>query len=215
MEEKETKKTDSRKFVVWLTWLVITVLVIAWCAVVMIATKQIVDSLVSLAEKTLAWFFAISMMYLGVNVGQKVGLAFAEKLLKQEDKDVEDTVEPGLFDAEAKEDHPQRIDRAAGNQPDCKSPAERVDHRADREQSAPADQKIAAGGKDGIAVKVDRREGHAHRCGGDQQHGQNQRQHRTLAPQPGQKDRRIGAENQRIDRAMVEHLQYLFGALMP
>ena len=85
MEEKENKKTDSRKFVVWLTWLVITVLVIIWCAVIMIATKQIVDSLVSLAEKTLAWFFAISMMYLGVNVGQKVGLAFAEKLLKQED----------------------------------------------------------------------------------------------------------------------------------
>ena len=93
MEEKETKKTDSRKFVVWLTWLVITILVIAWCAVVMIVTKQIVDSLVSLAEKTLAWFFAISMMYLGVNVGQKVGLAFAEKLLKQEDKDVEDSVD--------------------------------------------------------------------------------------------------------------------------
>lgn len=93
MEEKETKKTDSRKFVVWLTWLVITVLVIVWCAVVMIATKQIVDSLVSLAEKTLAWFFAISMMYLGVNVGQKVGLAFAEKLLKQEDKDVEDSAD--------------------------------------------------------------------------------------------------------------------------
>lgn len=93
MEEKETKKTDSRKFVVWLTWLVITVLVIAWCAVVMIATKQIVDSLVSLAEKTLAWFFAISMMYLGVNVGQKVGLAFAEKILKQEDKNVEDSAD--------------------------------------------------------------------------------------------------------------------------
>jgi hypothetical protein len=93
MEEKETKKTDSRKFVVWLTWLVITVLVIAWCAVVMIATKQIVDKLVSLAEKTLAWFFAISMMYLGVNVGQKVGLAFAERILKQEDKDVEDSAD--------------------------------------------------------------------------------------------------------------------------
>ena len=90
MEEKETKKTDSRKFVVWLTWLVITVLVIAWCAVVMIATKQIVDSLVSLAEKTLAWFFAISMMYLGVNVGQKVGLAFADKLLNKESENVED-----------------------------------------------------------------------------------------------------------------------------
>jgi len=89
MEEKETKKTDSRKFVVWLTWLIITLLVIAWCAVVMIATKQIVDSLVSLAEKALSWFFAISMMYLGVNVGQKVGLAFAEKLLKSEVEDAE------------------------------------------------------------------------------------------------------------------------------
>lgn len=89
MEEKETKKTNSRKFVVWLTWLIITVLVIIWCAVVMIATKQIVDSLVSLAEKALSWFFAISMMYLGVNVGQKVGLAFAEKLLKQEDSNDE------------------------------------------------------------------------------------------------------------------------------
>ena len=87
MEEKETKKTDSRKFVVWLTWLVITVLVIAWCAVVMIATKQIVDSLVSLAEKTLAWFFAISMMYLGVNVGQKMGFAFADALTAKYEKD--------------------------------------------------------------------------------------------------------------------------------
>lgn len=77
---KETKKTDSRKFVVWLTWLIITILVIAWCAVVMIVTKQIVESLVSLAEKTLAWFFAVSMMYLGVNVGQKVGFAFADAL---------------------------------------------------------------------------------------------------------------------------------------
>lgn len=77
---KETKKTDSRKFVVWLTWLIITILVIAWCAAVMIVTKQIVDGLVTLIEKTLTWFFAVSMMYLGVNVGQKVGFAFADAL---------------------------------------------------------------------------------------------------------------------------------------
>jgi len=77
---KETKKTDSRKFVVWLTWLIITILVIAWCAAVMIVTKQIADDLVTLIEKTLTWFFAVSMMYLGVNVGQKVGFAFADAL---------------------------------------------------------------------------------------------------------------------------------------
>lgn len=84
MEEEKNKKTDSRKFVVWITWLVISILVIAWCAIVMIVTKQIVEGLVSLIEKTLAWFFAISMMYLGVNVGQKVGLAFADKLIPKE-----------------------------------------------------------------------------------------------------------------------------------
>ena len=91
MEEKETKKTDSRKFVVWLVWLIITILVIAWCALVMIITKQIQDQLIGLVEKSLSYFFAISMMYLGVNVGQKVGLAFAEKLLpKTEEPEAEE-----------------------------------------------------------------------------------------------------------------------------
>jgi len=80
------KKTDSRKFVVWLIWLIITILVIAWCALVMIITKQIQDQLIGLIEKCLAYFFAVSMMYLGVNVGQKVGLAFAEKLLNKEEE---------------------------------------------------------------------------------------------------------------------------------
>ena len=44
---------------------------------------------------------------------------------------------------------------------------------------------------------------------------QNQRQQRPLAPQPGQKNRCVGAEDQRVDRAVVEHLQNLFGAFMP
>lgn len=77
---EETKKTDSRKFVVWIVWLIVTLAVIAWCTVVIIATKQIADSIVSLAEKILSYFFAVSMMYLGVNVGQKMGLAFADAL---------------------------------------------------------------------------------------------------------------------------------------
>lgn len=89
-EEKETKKTDSRKFVVWLVWLIITILVIAWCGLVMIITKQIQDQLVGLIEKALSYFFAVSMMYLGVNVGQKVGLAFADKISKQAEETVEE-----------------------------------------------------------------------------------------------------------------------------
>lgn len=89
-DEEKAKKTDSRKFVVWIVWLVIAVLVIVFCAVAMIVTKQFADNLVGLIEKSLSWFFAISMMYLGVNVGQKVGLAFADKLTKQAEEEVEE-----------------------------------------------------------------------------------------------------------------------------
>ena len=78
MEEK--KKTDSRKFLVWIIWLIVALVIIAWATVVMIITKQVADGLVSLVEKVLAYFFAISMMYLGVNVGQKIGFAFADAL---------------------------------------------------------------------------------------------------------------------------------------
>lgn len=77
---ENTSKLQSRKFIVWLVWLVITVLVIAFCTATMIVTRQIVESLTLLIEKTLAWFFAISMMYLGVNVGQKVGVALADSI---------------------------------------------------------------------------------------------------------------------------------------
>lgn len=89
MEEEKTKKTDSRKFVVWLVWLIITVLVIAYCIVISIITKTITEQVTSLILKTLGWFFAISMMYLGVNVGQKVGLAFADKLMPKEESNIE------------------------------------------------------------------------------------------------------------------------------
>ena len=90
MEQEKGKKTDSRKFVVWIVWLIITILVIVWCALVMIITKQIQEQFVGLVEKALTYFFAVSMMYLGVNVGQKVGLAFADKLMPKEESNIEE-----------------------------------------------------------------------------------------------------------------------------
>ncbi len=65
------KKTDSRKFIIWLIWLLITLMI----GVYTFITK---DS--TLLEKVLGWFFTLSMMYLGVNVGQKGALAFADAL---------------------------------------------------------------------------------------------------------------------------------------
>ena len=72
MNSTETsKKTDSRKFVVWLVWLVI---------VLAIGVYTFIAKNSALLEKVLGWFFTLSMMYLGVNVGQKGVLAFADAL---------------------------------------------------------------------------------------------------------------------------------------
>lgn len=74
-----TKKMTSRKFIVWIVWLVLSVLLVAFCITITFITKSSSDNSISLLEKILGYFFAISMMYLGMNVGQKVGLSFAEK----------------------------------------------------------------------------------------------------------------------------------------
>ena len=72
MNSTETsKKTDSRKFIVWLIWLLIALAISIYTFI----TKDSV-----LLEKVLSWFFTLSMMYLGVNVGQKGALAFADAL---------------------------------------------------------------------------------------------------------------------------------------
>lgn len=72
MNSTETsKKTDSRKFIVWLVWLIIALA---------IGVYTFIAKDTTLLEKVLGWFFTLSMMYLGVNVGQKGALAFADAL---------------------------------------------------------------------------------------------------------------------------------------
>lgn len=79
MAEETKSKLSSRKFVVWLVWLIITILLIAFCVVVAIVTQNMQSNAISLLETIIGYFFAISMMYLGMNVGQKVGLSFSQK----------------------------------------------------------------------------------------------------------------------------------------
>ena len=74
------EKLKSRKFAVWIVWLILTILVILFCTVVMIITHEITQELTSLIEKVIGWFFAVSMMYLGVNAGQKAALAIGDAL---------------------------------------------------------------------------------------------------------------------------------------
>ena len=76
-EKNSTTTTDSklssRKFVVWLVWLIITIGV---------GVYTFISQSTTLLEKTLDSFFAVSMMYLGMNVAQKAGFAVADALYK-------------------------------------------------------------------------------------------------------------------------------------
>ena len=84
MNEEKTQtdsKLSSRKFVVWLVWLIITVGTVVY----MFITK---DS--TLVEKTLDSFFYVSMMYLGMNAGQKIGFAISDALVKNKHYSKED-----------------------------------------------------------------------------------------------------------------------------
>lgn len=77
---EQKKKTQSRKFVVWLVWLIVSVALIVVALVTMLVTKSFPDNIVDLIKTVITYFFAISMMYLGMNVGQKIGLSFADKM---------------------------------------------------------------------------------------------------------------------------------------
>lgn len=84
-EEKTKKKLESRKFVVWLVWCIIAIVVLAYCVAVVVITKDFTDQLGSLVEKVLGWFFGVSMLYIGANAGQKVGFAFADAMSDKKD----------------------------------------------------------------------------------------------------------------------------------
>jgi len=70
--EKELKPT-SRKFIVWIVWGIVTLGIIAIALI-----KQTVSD--SLIEKVLGYYFGISMMYLGVNVGQKAAISISDAI---------------------------------------------------------------------------------------------------------------------------------------
>lgn len=62
-EEKKSSKLQSRKFIIWLTWLIITLGIIV--------LSYIRGGSDELILKVLEYFFGVSMLYLGVNVAQK------------------------------------------------------------------------------------------------------------------------------------------------
>lgn len=78
MAEETSKKINSRKFIVWLVWLLITGGVMIITAI----KSNISDSLIL---EVLKYFFGISMMYIGGNVVQKGAYAIADSLAEKKE----------------------------------------------------------------------------------------------------------------------------------
>lgn len=80
IEEEKVKesKLNSRKFLVWITWAVISVVTLAIGVITMVVTKSFPTTVVDLVKLTMGYFFYISLVYLGVNGIQKVGFAISD-----------------------------------------------------------------------------------------------------------------------------------------
>ena len=71
MAEEKKEKLKSRKFFVFIVWIVITIGILTFCIITK-GNSQIMD-------KVLEYLFWVSIAYIGGNVGQKVGLAALQK----------------------------------------------------------------------------------------------------------------------------------------
>lgn len=83
------EKIKSRKFLVWIVWVVLILGALVICGVVLAIQKELPESLIGSLDSIISYFFFISLAYLGFNFGQKIGLAFAGNKLKIETEDEE------------------------------------------------------------------------------------------------------------------------------
>jgi len=79
-EKEKASKFQSRKFLVWIVWGVITfvvaVVVIICCIKNILEAKTAIELLTAAIQD----FFYISLLYLGVNAGQKIGFAVSDAI---------------------------------------------------------------------------------------------------------------------------------------
>lgn len=79
-EKEKASKFQSRKFLVWIVWGVITfvvaVVVIICCIKNILEAKTAIELLTAVIQD----FFYISLLYLGVNAGQKIGFAVSDAI---------------------------------------------------------------------------------------------------------------------------------------
>lgn len=78
--EEKSSKFQSRKFLVWIIWGAITL--ITAVIVVICCVKKLIEAqtAIELLQAVIQDFFYISLLYLGVNVGQKIGFAVSDAI---------------------------------------------------------------------------------------------------------------------------------------
>lgn len=78
--KEKASKFQSRKFLVWIVWGVITFVVAA--VVIICCIKKLIEAqtAIELLQAVIQDFFYISLLYLGVNAGQKIGFAVSDAI---------------------------------------------------------------------------------------------------------------------------------------
>lgn len=87
--KEKASKFQSRKFLVWIVWGVITFVVAA--VVIICCIKNILEAktAIELLTAVIQDFFYISLLYLGVNAGQKIGFAVSDAIASKSSNDDE------------------------------------------------------------------------------------------------------------------------------
>lgn len=79
--ENENKKVNvkSRKFIAWIVTTVIVAIVLICCSLVLLINKtlntDVSTAIIDLIKTALTFYFWTTLVYMGVNAGQKIGLA--------------------------------------------------------------------------------------------------------------------------------------------
>jgi len=84
--EEKPAKLQSRKFLVWVVWLVLTLIVGVVVLISCIKNVVAVEKTVELFEAVLKDFFYISAFYLGANFGQKAAFAISDALASKNEE---------------------------------------------------------------------------------------------------------------------------------
>ena len=137
---------------------------------------------------------------------------YSDELKKaaEQNKNMKNAVKPPLAFAQPVKNHTEGVKTSAREYPQKKRQAEGAHNIFDRENGAPAHNKITRVGNDFVTVKINGGKNHADNAARSYTAKKNQSRHRIFVAQSCKQNRNISAVNQSVYGAVVENLHNFF-----